>query len=108
MLPSPSLPLPRRSSPVALDFQATTPCAPEVLEAMEPWWQQQWGNPSSRQHRLGLTAAAAVSDSRERLAACLKVDPTQRSSPAAPRKPTTSPCWAMPERWRSKPAIADT
>lgn len=77
MLPSPSLPLPRRSSPVALDFQATTPCAPEVLEAMEPWWQQQWGNPSSRQHRLGLTAAAAVSDARERLAACLKVDPTQ-------------------------------
>ena len=67
----------RRSSPVALDFQATTPCAPEVLEAMEPWWQQHWGNPSSRQHRLGLTAAAAVSDARERLAACLKVDPTQ-------------------------------
>ena len=63
----------RRAKPIALDFQATTPCAPEIMAAMEPWWQRQWGNPSSRQHRLGLTAAAAVSDARERLAACLSV-----------------------------------
>ncbi|MGC6482803.1 MAG: cysteine desulfurase family protein [Synechococcus sp.] len=77
MLTSSDHSLPQRSSPVALDFQATTPCAPEVLEAMQPWWQQHWGNPSSRQHRLGLTAAAAVSDARERLAACLQVEPAQ-------------------------------
>ena len=48
-----------------------------TLAAMEPWWELQWGNPSSRQHRLGLTAAAAVSDARERLAHCLEVDPEQ-------------------------------
>ena len=75
MLPSPDQSPTRRLQPVALDFQATTPCAPKVIEAMEPWWQLHWGNPSSRQHRLGLTAAAAVSDARDRLATCLQVDP---------------------------------
>jgi len=69
------LPSPANNSPVNLDHQATTPCAQEVVEAMAPWWSEQWGNPASRQHRLGLTAAAGVSDARERLARCLAVPP---------------------------------
>ncbi len=40
---------------------------------MEPWWREQWGNPSSRQHRLGLTAAAAIGSARERLAGSLGI-----------------------------------
>ena len=63
------------SSPLAFDHQATTPCAAEVVEAMEPYWCEQWGNPSSRQHRLGLSAAAAVSLARRQLAECLAVEP---------------------------------
>ena len=58
---------------INLDHQATTPCHPSVIEAMEPWWRKQWGNPSSRQHRLGLTAAAAISSARERLAGSLGI-----------------------------------
>ena len=77
MVPSPAQSQTNRGTPIALDFQATTPCAPAVVAAMEPWWELQWGNPSSRQHRLGLTASAAVSDARERLAHCLEVDPKQ-------------------------------
>ena len=77
MVPSPAQSQTHRGTPIALDFQATTPCAPAVVAAMEPWWELQWGNPSSRQHRLGLTASAAVSDARERLAHCLEVDPKQ-------------------------------
>ncbi|MEB3158681.1 MAG: cysteine desulfurase family protein [Synechococcus sp.] len=77
MVPSPAQPSTKQRPPIALDFQASTPCAPAVLEAMQPWWSIEWGNPSSRQHRLGLQAAAAVSDARERLASCLDVDPTQ-------------------------------
>ena len=38
---------------------------------MQPWWSEQWGNPSSRQHRLGLTASAAVQLAREQLSDCL-------------------------------------
>ena len=59
---------------IQLDHQATTPCHPLVVQAMEPWWQQEWGNASSRQHRLGLTAAAAVASARHRLASHLGVE----------------------------------
>lgn len=41
---------------------------------MEPWWHEQWGNPSSRQHRLGLTAAAAIKAARESLARSLGIE----------------------------------
>ena len=61
--------------PLALDFQATTPCAPEVVEAMAPFWNELWGNPSSRQHRLGLTASAAVQVARNQIADSLCVNP---------------------------------
>ena len=77
MLPSSAHGHANRAGPVGLDFQATTPCAEEVITAMEPWWRLQWGNPSSRQHRLGLTAAAAVGDARDRLATCLGVQANQ-------------------------------
>ena len=55
------------TSPIQLDFQAATPCALEVLEAMEPYWTDIWGNPSSRQNRLGLKASAAVELARDNL-----------------------------------------
>ena len=54
-----------------LDHHATTPCDPRVLEAMAPWWQECFANPSSRLHRPGLEAAAAVEQAREELAAGL-------------------------------------
>ncbi|MCB4376629.1 MULTISPECIES: cysteine desulfurase family protein [unclassified Synechococcus] len=62
-------------SALAFDFQATTPCAAEVVEAMAPFWSAEWGNPSSRQHRLGLSASAAVKLARRQLAEALEVTP---------------------------------
>ena len=61
--------------PLDFDFQATTPCASEVVEAMAPFWMEQWGNPSSRQHRRGLSASAAVNLARRQLADTLAVPP---------------------------------
>ncbi len=59
--------------PIYLDYQATTPCEREVLIEMEPYWNENWGNPSNRHNRPGLTAAAVVSLARERLASCLQI-----------------------------------
>ncbi|CAE08806.1 NifS-like aminotransferase class-V [Parasynechococcus marenigrum WH 8102] len=67
--------MPRR--PLDFDYQATTPCAAEVVEAMAPYWSEDWGNPSSRQHRLGLTASAAVNLARRHIADALAVTPQQ-------------------------------
>ena len=63
------------TQPLLLDFQATTPCARDVVEAMAPYWSEAWGNPSSRQHRLGLHASAAVNLARRQLAGSLGLDP---------------------------------
>jgi len=57
-----------------LDYQATTPLAPEALEAMLPWLSgpgsDGFANPSS-QYRAGRAAAAAVEVAREQVAALL-------------------------------------
>ncbi|MCP9926719.1 cysteine desulfurase family protein [Cyanobium sp. CH-040] len=58
-----------------LDHQASTPCDPAVLAAMAPWWSEHCANPSSRGHRPGLTAAAAVERARGQVAAALGAEP---------------------------------
>ena len=58
---------------IYLDHQATTPCDPAVVEAMAPWWSEQFANPASRSHRPGLLAAAAVEQARSQIAAALGV-----------------------------------
>ncbi|MEY4298699.1 MAG: hypothetical protein RLZZ423_1878, partial [Cyanobacteriota bacterium] len=60
---------------IQLDHQASTPCRQAVLEAMAPWWRERAANPSSRLHRPGLLAAAAVERGRGQIAAGLGVEP---------------------------------
>jgi len=58
-----------------LDHQASTPCDPSVVAAMAPWWSEHPANASSRGHRPGLEAAAAVERARGQVAAALGVSP---------------------------------
>jgi cysteine desulfurase len=58
------------TTPIYLDHNATTPCAPEVVEAMAPFFSTQCGNPSSI-HLLGRKAQAAVTNGREMIASML-------------------------------------
>ena len=63
--------------PIYLDYQATTPLAPEAHSAMEPWLGERFGNPHSP-HRMGREAKAAVEVARGQVASLL----TFRSSRA--------------------------
>lgn len=54
-------------SSIYLDFNATTPVPPEVLDAMQPYLTRSFGNPSS-DHALGREARRAVDEARERVA----------------------------------------
>tara|TARA_B100000700_G_scaffold320402_1_gene417623 strand:+ start:808 stop:1956 length:1149 start_codon:yes stop_codon:yes gene_type:complete len=57
------------------DFQSSTPCTLEVVEAMAPYWDEFWGNPSNLNNRSGLFASAAVEVAREKIASSLNINP---------------------------------
>ena len=55
---------------VYADNAATTPVSKEVLDAMMPYFTENWGNPSTL-HTKGREAAVAMDDARTRIAACI-------------------------------------
>lgn len=63
--------------PVYLDYQATTPVDPRVLQAMLPWLTENFGNPHSAGHRLGWEAADAVEQARAQLAHLINAEPRE-------------------------------
>ena len=63
--------------PVYLDYNATTPCDPQVLEAMLPWFTQNFGNAASKTHAYGWVAEEAVTIGREQVAHLLKADASE-------------------------------
>ncbi|MFM7217349.1 MAG: cysteine desulfurase family protein [Bacteroidota bacterium] len=63
--------------PVYLDHNATTPLLPEVLEAMLPFFREEFGNASSRTHAWGWRAAAHIDTAREAVAALIGAEPDE-------------------------------
>jgi cysteine desulfurase len=60
--------------PVYLDYQATTPCDPRVLQSMLPWFTEKFGNPASITHAYGREAEAAVERARGQLASLINAE----------------------------------
>jgi cysteine desulfurase len=63
--------------PIYLDYGATTPCDPRVVDAMIPWLREHFGNPASRSHAWGWEAEAAVEQARADVAALIGADPRE-------------------------------
>ncbi|ESQ88001.1 hypothetical protein ABAC460_17570 [Asticcacaulis sp. AC460] len=60
---------------IYLDYNATTPAAAEVVDAMQPYWRGVYGNPSSS-HLQGRLAHDAIEKARGQVAALVGVDPS--------------------------------
>jgi len=64
-------------APIYLDYPATTPCDPRVVEAMLPFFSANIGNPHNRQHAAGRAAATAIERARAQIAALIGARPAQ-------------------------------
>ena len=60
--------------PIYLDYSATTPVDPRVVDRMVPYLREQFGNPASRSHAFGWDAEKAVETAREQVAALVGAD----------------------------------
>ncbi|MGA0795850.1 MAG: IscS subfamily cysteine desulfurase [Quisquiliibacterium sp.] len=63
--------------PVYLDYSATTPVDPRVVDKMIPFLREQFGNPASRSHAFGWGAESAVETARAQVAALVGADPRE-------------------------------
>ncbi|MFC7462929.1 IscS subfamily cysteine desulfurase [Hydrogenophaga defluvii] len=63
--------------PIYMDYSATNPCDPRVVDAMIPWLREHFGNPASRSHAWGWEAEKAVETAREQVAALINADPRE-------------------------------
>ncbi|ALS64943.1 IscS subfamily cysteine desulfurase [Pandoraea apista] len=64
-------------APIYMDYSATTPVDPRVVETMVPYLNVNFGNPASRSHSYGWAAEEAVETAREHVAALLGADPRE-------------------------------
>ena len=65
------------AKPIYLDYAATTPVDPRVVQAMLPYLGELFGNPASRSHAFGWAVEEAVEIAREHVAALVGADPRE-------------------------------
>ncbi len=55
------------TTPILLDYQSSTPCSKDVVDAMKPFWVDIFSNPSSKSNLAGINASAILEASREKI-----------------------------------------
>ena len=74
--------------PIYMDYSATTPVDPRVVDVMIPYLREQFGNPASRSHAYGWSAEEAVENARSEV--CLLYTSPSPRDYAASRMPSSA------------------
>src|SRR5660397_73839 len=75
---------------IYMDHAATTPVDPDVLKTMEPWFIENFGNPSTL-YSQGIMAAQAVEEARGKVAGTLGAEPEEIYFTSGGKSPITGP-----------------
>lgn len=68
---------PELKFPIYLDYQSTTPVDPRVMQVMQPYFSETFGNPASKSHQHGHDALAGVEKARKQLAKAINAKPQE-------------------------------
>lgn len=89
-------------APIYLDYNATTPCDPRVVESMLPYFTQSFGNAASNEHSYGWRAWEAVNDAREQVAGLIGAKHTEVVFTSGATESINLALKGLVERWASK------
>ncbi|MBF0272518.1 MAG: IscS subfamily cysteine desulfurase [Magnetococcales bacterium] len=90
------------NKPIYMDYQATTPVDPRVMEAMLPWFVERFGNPASRSHAYGWEADAAITTARKQVASVIKADPREIVFTSGATESDNLAIWGVAQFYRDK------
>ena len=89
---------------IYLDHQATTPTTASVLKAMEPYWNEKFGNPHSSEHIIGMIADRKIEEAKEQISSHLCCEPDEIFFTSGATESNNTAIFSLCALSRSRPA----
>ena len=89
---------------IYLDHQATTPTTGSVLKAMQPYWNEKFGNPHSSEHIIGMIADRKIEEAKEQISSHLCCEPDEIFFTSGATESNNTAIYSLCALSRSRPA----